>query len=437
MKNIRGISRRLVLAAGTLVVLSCGAPTGDPVGFEGPDRPIRKVTLYPADVGWRDTFYDVFAPTGRHFRLAVGSYGAPDRFVSRALLRFEVGDVPKEVPISKIRAVFLNLPYLRVSGALNDDIYSESEVTVEVRPLRRDFDEDRATWWRATRKHDWTEEGGDFGPAVADAVVGAPSYQRRYVNLDVTSQVLEWLANPYRNYGLLLKLSDEDEASGAGIKEFYTTNQYSKANTPRLEITYEGEDGEKEYRVVLPEKDCFITQYGGDLGGGEVRGYDPFLDFGSFNGYARRALFYFNLSPSVTGIPSTASVARARLRLFYLPATRDERVYVAVYRLTAPFDEGAKQDVLELQKFHDNYAYVDREFMKEPPGYVDLYINPLVQEWISGKHPNFGLMVKSPDESAAQAFPRFGAKENGNPDRRPYLEIEYTIPPGPWYGRSD
>lgn len=413
--------------------LSCAAPTGDPVGFQGPDRPIRKVTLYPGDVGWRDTFYDIFAPTGRHFRLAVGSYGAPHRFRSRALLRFEVGDVPKEVPLSKIRGASLRLPYLRVSGFLNDDVYAESDVTIEVHPLRRDFDEDRATWWRASRKESWTVEGGDYGPTVGEAVVGKPSYQRRYVDFDVTALTLEWCANPYRNYGVIIKVTDEAEVSGAGIKEFYSTNQYSKTNAPRLAITYVDDEGEKAYKVLLPEKDCFITDYGGDFGGGEVHGYDQFLDFGSFNGYGRRVLLYFNLSPGVAGIPPTASIARARLRLYYQPAGRDERVYIAIYRLTARFEEGAKQDILELQKFHDNFAYINREFKKEPPGYVDLYINALVQEWISGKHPNYGLMIKTPDESAAQAFPRFGAKDNSRSDRRPYLEIEYTVPPGPWY----
>ncbi|HUV87706.1 MAG TPA: DNRLRE domain-containing protein [bacterium] len=427
------ISRRLFLAVGMLATLSCGAPTGDPVGFQGPERPVKKVTLYPADVGWRDTFYDVFVPTGRHYRLAVGSYGEPNRFRNRALLRFEVGDVPKEVPLSKIRAVFLNLPYLRVSDGLNDDIYAQSEVTIEARPLRRDFDEDRATWWRATRKENWTVEGGDYGPAVADVVVGRPSYQRRRVDLDITALALEWLANPHRNYGLLLKLRDEEEASGAGIKEFYSTKQFDKANTPRLEVIYVNGEGEKAYHLVVPEKECFITEYGGEFGGGEVHGYDPFLDFGSFNGYGRRVLLYFDLSPGATGIPVTASVARARLRLFYQPAARDERVYIAVYRLTVGFQEGAKQDVLELQKFHDNVAYISHEFKSEAPGYVDLYINPLVQEWISGKYPDYGLIIKSPDESAAQTFPRFAAKDNSDPAIRPYLEIEYTLPPDPWY----
>jgi hypothetical protein len=435
MAKIGSIPSRFFLAAATLVILSCGAPTGDPVGFQGPDRPVEKVVLYPEDVGWRDTFYDVFTPTGRHYRLAVGSYGSPDRFRSRSLIRFEVGDVPKEVPISKIRTVYLSMPYLRVSGSLNDDVYSQGDVTLEVRPLRRDFDEDRATWWRATRKDNWTAEGGDYGPVVADAVVGKPSYRREFVNFDVTDLALEWMANPFRNYGVLLKLSDAEEAAGIGIKEFYSTNQYSKANTPRLEIEYidDEEEEEKSYYVVLPEKDCFITEYDGEFGGGEVHGYDETLDFGSFNGYARRTLIYFNVSPGVAGIPARASVARARLRLYYQPAVRDERVNVALYRLTAPFDEGSPQDILEQQKYHDNYSYINREFKKEPPGYVDLFINPLVQEWISGKHPNFGLVIKAPDESSAQAFPRFGAKDNKDPDRRPYLEIEYTLPPEPWH----
>ncbi len=407
---------------------SCGAPTPDPLGFEPPAAPIHKVVLSPGDVEWRDTHYDVFVPTGRHYRLAVGSWSG---FRSRALLRYEVGDIPKEIPIEKITTVLLKLPYMRISASLNDDIYSYGDVTLEVHPLCRDFDEDQATWWRATRKFDWATEGGDFGPTVARAVVGDPSYKRENITMDITGLALEWLANPYRNYGVLLKASDE--ALEPGIKEFYATNASYQGYAPRLEITYIDDEGEKAYRVVVPEKDSFITDYDGDYGGGEVHGSDEYLDFGSFNGYGRRALFYFDLSPASSGIPAIASVVRARLRLYYAPAGRDERVYVAVYRLTAPFDEGAKQDKLELQKFHDNVAYVDREFKQEPPGYVDIYINPLVQEWVSGKFPNYGLIVKAPDESKAQAFPRFGAKENAAAGRKPSLEIEYTLPAEPWF----
>jgi hypothetical protein len=418
-------------AAALLAALSCGAPTGDPVGFDGPERPVKKVVLYPADVGWRDTCYDVFVPTGRHYRLAVGSYGGSgNRFRSRALMRYDVGDIPKEVRIPRITSVILKLPFIRVSGAFNDDIYAEGDVTVEVRPVLRYFDEDAATWWRANPKEDWGKEGGDFGPAAAEAVIGKPSYQREDIDLDITKLVLEWCANPRRNYGLLLKAVAEDAAPG--IKEFYSTNDFkSKAFSPRLEITYIDDDGEKAYRVVLAEKDCFITDYDGRFGGGEVRGFDGFLDFGSFNGYGRRILIYFNLSPGATGIPSSASIIRARLRLYYVPASRNERVYIVVYRLLAAFRENMKQDVLELQKYHDNVFYVDVEFKMEAPGYVDVYVNRLAQEWISGTHRNYGLMIKAANESMAQTFPRFAAKDNAKPSRRPYLEIEYTLPGEP------
>jgi hypothetical protein len=430
-KKILGLGPVSAVVCAALV-MSCGAPTGDPVGSPGPDRPLTKVTLYPPDVDWRDTYYDVFVPTGRHYRLAVGSYGASgERFRSRMLLRFELGDVPKRVPVSKIEAVLLKLPYLRVSGTLNDDIYADPNVTLEARPLHRDFDEDRATWWRATRKENWTVEGGDFGPTVATAVVGKPSYQREFVTLDITQLGMEWFSNPFRNYGVMLK--GRDEELGPGIKEFYSTNTYSKVDPPRLEITYLNDDDEKTYEVILPEKDCFITDYEGEFGGEEVHGYDEYLDFGSFNGYGRRVLIYFDLTPAISTIPADASIARAKLRLYYVPASRDERVYVALYRLTEAFREGAKQDELEFQKYHNNVAYIDREFKIGAPGYVDLYINPMVQEWVSGSHLNFGLMVKAPDEGKAQAFPRFGSRDNGQTDRRPYLEIEYTVPADPWY----
>jgi len=420
------------IAAAPAAFLACGNPTANPVGFDGPERPLHRKVVYPADTDWRDSYYDIFVPTGRHYRLAVGSWGEEgNRFRSRVLLHYDLGDIPKLIPVAKITAVYLELSYFRVSGYLNDDVYSYGDVMLEARPLRRRFDEDRATWWQATRKENWTTEGGDLGPVVATAVVGDPSYQRRYVRMDITGLALDWISNPHRNYGLALKAAAEDNAPG--IKEFYSTNEAVGGNAPRLEIVYIDDDGEKAYRIVAASKDCFITDYDGAFRGGERHGRDEYLSFGSFNGYGRRVVLYFDLSPAATGIPADASIARARLRLFYDPAGRDERVYVAVYRLLAAFDEDAAQATLSLQRYHDNVAYVDREFKKEPPGYVDIYINPLVQEWVSGKYPNYGLMIKAPDESAAQAFPRFGAQDNGEADRRPYLEIEYTRPAEPWF----
>jgi len=418
----------VILAA---ALFGCGSPTGDPVGFEPVDRPVHKVIVRPADVDWRDTCYDVFVPTGRHYRLAAGGWAG---YRSRILLRYDLSQIPKEVPLHDITSVDLKLTYQRVSGSLNDDIYSYGHVTLEAHALKRRFDQGRATWWRATTRDDWTTEGGDFGPTVARAEVGDPAYYRRYIRMDVTGLALDWISNPHQNFGLLLKVADEE--AEPGIREFYSTDRQPPGKAPQLEIGYRDEDGNKAYRVVAPQRDCFITSYDDTFGGGDVHGYDPYLEFGSFNGYGRRALFYFDLRPESSGIPREASIARARLRLYYVPAGRDERVYVAVYRLMRLFDEGSKQDKLELQRYHDNFAYADREFKREQPGYVDLYVNTLVQEWVSGRQPNYGLVIKAPDEASAQVFPRFGSQENANEDRRPYLEVEYTLPAEPWFAKS-
>lgn len=423
---------RFLLPVAAFLFCTCGNPTSNPVGPVGPERPLHRKVLRPGEITWFDSCYDAFVPTGRHYRVAVGCWGAVgNRFRSRALLRYDLGDLPKQIPVNKITSAYLEFTYLRESGYLNDDIYSYGTVTIEARPLRRSFDEDRATWWQAKRKENWTTPGGDYGPVAAKAVFGDPSYQRQYIRMDITGLVRDWFANPHKNYGVILKAEEEENAPG--IKEFYSTNRKPAGKAPRLEINYIDDDGEKAYRIVAASEDCFITDYDGAFRGNERHGRDEFLDFGSFNGYGRRVVLYFDLSPDTSGIPADASIARARLRLYYDPAGRDERVYVAVYRLLAPFDEEAKQNELEEQRYHDNYAYVDREFKKEPPGYVDIYINPLVQEWVAGKHPNYGLMIKAPDESAAQAFPRFGARDNASPDRKPYLEVEYTLPAEPWF----
>lgn len=420
--------RWLVLSALAAAWLSCASPTPEPVGFDPYDRPIHTLILKPSTVGWRDTYYDKFSPTGRHYRLACGAWGG---YRSRTLLRYDVGDIPKEIRVSKITAISLQISYVRVSGSVNDQIYAYTPVKLTLHPLLRSFDEDRATWWLAKASRAWTEEGGDFGPAVGSVELGSPSYQREFYYVDITPTALDWMANPARNYGLVLKADGEESA--AGIKEFYATNAGRGGFAPLLDITYVDDDGEKQTRYVAPQKDCFITDYDEKFDGNAVHGYDEYLDFGCFNGYGRRTLVYVDLNPAVSGVPANASVVRARLRMYYLPAGRDERVYVAVYRLTAPFAEGATEDTLEQQKYHDNVAYVALEFKKTPPGYVDFYINPLVQEWVAGEHPNYGLMIKAPDESEAQVFPRFAAQHNADEGRRPYLEVDYTLPAEPWY----
>jgi hypothetical protein len=183
MDVLRKNGSLMVIAAAfllTVVICGCGSGTGDPTGYDEDDKPVYKVVISPK-TGWRDTYYDVYVPTGKSPRLAVGSYGG---FTSRSLVKFDLEEIPKIIPAGKITNVVLRLAYYRESGELNDDSYAYGDMVISAHRLYTDFDEDRATWFKAYRYRNWTEPGGDFGPVVAEAVVGEPSYKREYIRLD-------------------------------------------------------------------------------------------------------------------------------------------------------------------------------------------------------------------------------------------------------------
>jgi hypothetical protein len=433
MDALTKISSLTVITAAfvlTVVIYGCGSGTGDPTGYDEDDKPVYKVVISPK-TGWRDTYYDLYKPTGKSPRLAVGSYGG---FTSRSLVRFDLEEIPKIVPVGKITNVVLRLAYYRESGELNDDSYAYGDMVISAHRLYADFDEDRATWFKAHRYRNWTEPGGDFGPVAAEAVLGEPSYKREYIRLDITDTFFDWVDNPDVNHGLLLKA--KNEATAGGIKEFYSIDEKSKEDAPRIIITYIDEDGVKAFHEVVPEKDCFITLAESKFPGGEINGHDGELEFGSFNGYGRRLLLWFDLTPPKCGIPADASIIKARLRLFYRPAGRDDRIDITGFRLLDGFTENDTQDDLEFIKYHDNEKYIEKSYEKEGPGYVDLYINELVQEWVTGTRPNLGLMIKAANETEAAMFPTFASADTEHPERVPYLEVLFTSPTPPWFGED-
>ena len=184
---------------------------------------------------------------------------------------------------------------------------------------------------------------------------------------------------------------------------------------------------QKEYEEVLPEKDCFITLNTAKFPGDTVNGGGDYLDFGSFYGYGRRTLIRFDLSEEKTGIPDDAVIHKARMRLYYKPAGRDERIDIVANRLVEPFGEYYTQDELEDIGFHDNFDYIAEKFVHEEPGFTDFYLNPLVQEWITGKYPNYGMVIKAEDEALPNLFPQFAAVQNDVLDRLAQLGVDLVV----------
>jgi hypothetical protein len=151
---------------------------------------------------------------------------------------------------------------------------------------------------------------------------------------------------------------------------------------------------------------------------------------GAFDGYTRRSYLKFNLSEEATGIPPTANVVWAQLRLWYWPEGRSEGHRLRINRLIWDWSEDDGIGALRQLKLDTDITVNTRQIWKKPPGYQSFVINGLVQKWIDGTYPNYGLAIRNTDEYKEEGFAFFASREHSDADKRPLLTIKYTLPPG-------
>lgn len=140
------------------------------------------------------------------------------------------------------------------------------------------------------------------------------------------------------------------------------------------------------------------------------------------NGADRRGLLRFDLSD----IPSNATITSAKLYLYELDNKPDQVTYV--YRVTTAWTEtGVTWATPWIQPGGDFYS--ETAYALYIPNQkncsVALDVSGLVQNWVSGRHPNYGLMLYS---TGPNHIISYTTKEDAkNPERAPRLEITYTI----------
>lgn len=212
------VSLRLVGAAGLQrLVLSA-----DRAWLAAPERrfPVRIdptiLTVNPtSDCTIRQATPDSSDCTGS--LLEVGSTGSA---ASRALLKFDISSIPKEVVVLNAE---LEL-YL-------DSRSTTNAATVDVHALTRAFTSS-ATWNRYDGTNSWTSPGGDYlSPPAASRVDPQPagSPQDWYP----TKLVQEWVDGTRTNNGFLLKTANE------GVNQLYRFRSVENAPKPELDVYYE------------------------------------------------------------------------------------------------------------------------------------------------------------------------------------------------------
>lgn len=145
-------------------------------------------------------------------------------------------------------------------------------------------------------------------------------------------------------------------------------------------------------------------------------GYDDYLDP---DGKIVRSLVRFDLS----GLPPGAQINSATLRL-YLTGSWD---YPNRYRTITTYRVGsgwAEMAVTWHNKPSCQEAYGSNSVKEDAWGWYDFNVTALVQAWVSGSQPNYGIMVRGPEHSGHDSSWRaFSTKEGASP---PQLVINYT-----------
>ncbi len=149
-------------------------------------------------------------------------------------------------------------------------------------------------------------------------------------------------------------------------------------------------------------------------------------DVGLFLGYhfddygAERILLRFDLS----SLPENAVVQEAHLRLYLYWADPwdDEPMPTLVRRLDSAWDETAVTWNLE-PTWGD--IYTTAEEVTHEPGYHYWELTELVTDWVTGIHPNHGLLIIG-DEEIQQRERAFASRESSDYPH-PWLRVTYTV----------
>jgi hypothetical protein len=139
------------------------------------------------------------------------------------------------------------------------------------------------------------------------------------------------------------------------------------------------------------------------------------------NSADRRGLIRFNLS----SIPSNATITSAKLYLYEKSNKTGQLTYI--YRVTSNWSENTVTWAtwLLLGGDYDNSISYYTFIPDQNNCMLTMDITSLVQLWVKGTYPNYGLMLYS---TGPNHIISYVSKESGTASERPKLEIVYTVP---------
>ncbi len=365
------------------------------------------------------------ASASNHVRSESGS-------IEQVLTRFDVSSVPASSQVNSAIAWF----HLKAGKE-----HPEGRITIH--EINEDWDEATVTW-------------NSFGAAFGNGSIGVIPAQDTgnvWVAVNLTGAVQAWV-NGQPNNGILFASTAE------GLHTEYTARE-DGTHPPRLEVTIGSgqaspvviksvgtlQNGISRSRQQTPvtayqPPATTVLQPGAD-------GKDNWVSSNnSFNyGVAGEMTLRGDANPEhfliqfpIERVPSGSRVVSARMDLYlnWLAST-DPTAEFSVHRMNRQWTEGTGDNwnpgdgatwstsnginAWDWASNHDTIATATTTVDPSYSGWHSWDITNLVQRWVSGDHPNYGLVVKG---NAATVDAWFRSSDYIDPAQHPRLTIEYA-----------
>ncbi len=455
---------RLELAAPPPPTATPTLPPPTPAWTPEPPQVRHTLTYRQGEQGYSqasDTFIDQWAASSTHGQQNILRARASK--AQRALIQFQNIAIPAGAHLDKA--------YLELYSLLQSN---PAYFYVRAFPMRTPWQANEATWTQATRNTSWTKAGlaanSDYALPYTDF-----SFQNRgvgrWVRLEVTDAVREWLAHPQNNHGLLIDIYNlkdvaidfaSSEYGNVGLRprlvlEYYDPNYTPPTATPTFTPgptptpgttpptatptptrtptpTHTPTPTPTPLPVTItrtPVADTYFNQWS------PYDNYGYSLTLGVRSASVSDAFLRFELDD----IPIGSRVLEARLELTQLATTNTNTLTLEVQKVNrawteagltwvqaqagAPWHAGGAAAVPEDR---DAQVYA-RQTLTPHSREIQLDITALVQAWIEQGQPNYGLILHG--QSWGQVRYSFASREWKDAALRPRLIITYLPYGGP------
>ena len=383
-----------------------------------------------------DTYLDAWAPTSSRYNDLKLSARYGD--IRAPLLRFNLSTIPPGAVVDQA------LLSLCVQGRSND-----GDLSITAHKVLRPWKERECTWRQAQDGQPWTLAGcndpfWDRSPVRVDGVT--LTKDNSWVTWNLTPLVQEWVRDPAKNYGVVLKAS----GSTAVEYSFYASDYYRLEVRPHLWVAWHEASAETATPSLTPPPTetpasgpITITLRQGQDGYTGV--FDTYLDAWAGNvnyvddaklaarqGSIRVPLLRFDLSP----VPAGITIDRAILHLYVTNRSNSSALKIGIAKVVRPWDPAhvswnrataseawAQPGAREVGVDRSVQLYAS-DFVDGEAYWSEWKLTALVQEWLLDPASNHGLMLLA--EGGVSVQYDFASSEMA-PEYRPYLEIGYTL----------